>query len=356
MRRTHSLLLIAMLLAGCLGAADEADPDLGAAEAELARARDRLGPLPGERIAARGAFSCDFTLDFTAFTEPVGPVITRDRVLMQRFALEHTNPDEPGMLQKHIPFFATSETTALAGGRYLFQGRRQAAQYERFVTERFEYPEGTQFLDRPEFRDPECRDWTVLSARRFSGLDTHTVLRTERFDTGLTRLRDEVRLARAILRQVPALTREAHARGYAELQVLHNLQDHEVQLVYMHPRVLPPSLEAPDGAAFGAIAGAPALGEPLVSALGIARVYDQSHSVLTIWQPYAPGDTGAPALWPNSPPFPAPSCGDGVCSLSRGEDAASCGADCGVDCGDLTCQPGESPQGCPTDCEVPLSY
>lgn len=187
MRRTHSPLLIAMLLAGCLGAADEADPDLGAAEAELARARDRLGPLPGERIAARGAFSCDFTLDFTAFTEPVGPVITRDRVLMQRFALEETNPDEPGMLQKHIPFFATSETTALAGGRYLFQGRRQAAQYERFVTERFEYPAGTQFLDRPEFRDPECRDWTVLSARRFSGLDTHTVLRTERFDTGLTR-------------------------------------------------------------------------------------------------------------------------------------------------------------------------
>ena len=72
--------------------------------------------------------------------------------------------------------------------------------------------------------------------------------------------------------------------------------------------------------------------------------------------PNGPGDTGAPALWPNSPPFPAPSCGDGVCSLSRGEDAASCGADCGVDCGDLTCQPGESPQGCPTDCEVPLSY
>ena len=57
MRRTHPLLLIAMLLAGCLGAADEADPDLGAAEAELARARDRLGraPRPLARRAHRRA-------------------------------------------------------------------------------------------------------------------------------------------------------------------------------------------------------------------------------------------------------------------------------------------------------------
>lgn len=356
MPRLSPALLLALFALGCVADADAPDPDLGVVEAEVRRARRGMGALPGERLDALGAFSCDFTLDFTAFTEPVGPVIARDRVLMQRFALEQTGPDEPGMLQKHIPFFADSPTTALAGGRYLFQGRWQAAQYARFVTERFEYPAGTQFLDRPEFSGPECRDWTVLAARRFAPLDTHTALRTERFDTGLTRFSDELRLAVALVRASPALIREAHDRGYAEVQVLHSLRDHKVQIVYFHPRVLPVSAAAPDGAAFGALAAAAPLGDLVAADLGLARVYDQSHFVLTIWQPYEPGDVGAPALWPNSPPFPAPACGDGVCSISRGEDASSCAADCTAGCGDQTCQPDESPTVCPSDCEVPLLY
>lgn len=343
---------------GCMGGAPEADPtaDESAAMEEIASAQAALGFMPGERIPARGAFSCDFTLDFTRFTEPVGPVIARDRVLMQRFALEYTDPDDPGMLQKHIPFLQNSPTTALAGGRYLFQSRRQAAQYEEFVTQRFEYPAGTQFLDRPEFADPECRDWTVLAARRFGPIEEETAFRTERFDTGRANVWEELHLALQLLRDVPALVAEAANRGYSEVQVLHNLRDHKVQLVYFHPRALPVSSEAPDVAAFGSLVEAAPLDAGLENRHALTKVFDQTHFTLTTWLPYAPGDTGQGAVWPNSPPFPEPTCGDGVCSPSRGEDGSSCSADCTADCGDTVCQAGESPTTCPTDCDVPLLF
>lgn len=343
---------------GCAGGAPGAEPtdDESAAMEEIASAQAALGALPGERIPALGAFSCDFTLDFTKFTEPVGPVIARDRILMQRFALEYTDPDDPGMIQKHIPFLQNSPTTALAGGRYLFQSRLQAAQYEEFVTQRFEYPEGTQFLDRPEFADPECRDWTVLAARRFGPIEEETAFRTERFDTGRTHLLEELHLALQLLRDVPALVTEAQSRGYSEVQVLHNLRDHKVQLVYFHPRGLPVSSEAPDVAAFGALVGAPPLDADLESRRALTKVFDQTHFTLTTWLPYAPGDTGEGSVWPNSPPLPQPTCGDGVCSPSRGEDGVSCAADCTPSCGDTVCQADESPSHCPTDCEIPLLF
>ncbi|MGH8193298.1 MAG: hypothetical protein ACREQ8_02705 [Woeseiaceae bacterium] len=53
--------------------------------------------FPGEKIPARGAFSCDFTFDLAQTTEPAGAAIERDRILMQRFVLELTNPDHPRM-------------------------------------------------------------------------------------------------------------------------------------------------------------------------------------------------------------------------------------------------------------------
>jgi hypothetical protein len=321
-------------------------------EALVARLGD--ADVPGEVIPALGAFSCDFSLDFTQVTEPLGGALERDRVLMQRFAAEFTWPNDPGMFQKHIPLLQTSPTTALAGGRYLFQGRVQAAEYEQFVTEDFMYPDGVQFLDRPEFADAECRDWTVLGARRFTPLDTHTALRTERFDTGRTNLGQEVKLARALRDRLPALAAEAEARGYGELHLLHNLDDHKVQLVYFHPRVLPVDPTQPDVAAFGALVGAPVLDDALESDLSLTRVFDLTHFVLHVWLFYVTGDSGDAALWPNSPPFPEPLCGDAVCVPSRGEDGMSCAADCVATCGDAECDAGESISSCPSDCEVPL--
>ncbi|MEL6339128.1 MAG: hypothetical protein AAFQ65_04425 [Myxococcota bacterium] len=304
----------------------------------------------GARIPSRGAFSCDFAIDFTKTMEPIGATIERDRILFQRFALEQTDPDRPGMIQKYIPFVDTSPTTALSGGRYLFQGRLQAVRYEEFITERIKFPGDTQFLDRPEFSDPDCRDWTTLLAWRFAPVETETAFRTERFDTGRDSFLEELALAAKLLALAPSLVREAERRGYSQLQILHNLRDHKVQLVYFASRV---GESSPDGEALAFLASQPALAHELD--LGLIPALDRTSFALTVWLPYAPGDEGDAALWPNSPPFPEPFCGDGVCVPSRGEPV-SCPADCSPDCGDAVCQSDESVAACPSDCEIPLVF
>ena len=52
-------------------------------------------------------------------------------------------------------------------------------------------------------------------------------------------------------------------------------------------------------------------------------------------------------------PMTAPKCGDGVCNPNL-ENCSLCPSDCGMcpvgQCGDYTCNQGESPASCPTDC------
>src|SRR5262249_31734273 len=151
------LLLRTMTLMALCGCQSATDPQV---EVERMSLETPLQAPAGAPLLALGAFSCDFQIDFTKLTESLCADIQRDRIFAQRCALEFTDPKNPGMLQKHIPILQTSDTTAFAGGRYLFQGRAQAATYADFIKRRFVYPGTTQFLARPEFSDPECRDWS----------------------------------------------------------------------------------------------------------------------------------------------------------------------------------------------------
>jgi hypothetical protein len=308
----------------------------------------------GQRIHAQGSFSCDFGIDLSLFTESLATTIERDRIFLQRETIDETQPDSPGMIQKHIPFLPTGPTSAFAGGRYLFQGRAQAATYSDFIHRRYVYPGNTQFLQRPEFSNPECRDWGVIVAWNFEPVTTHTAMRTERFDTGRSTLVEELALDGELHALAPSVVEAASARGYAEVHLVHNAADHKVQLVYFVSRLSPVSPDTPDLAALGKIASDAPLGGDLAAKADLTRVFDRPSVVLTIWQPYAAGDHGTPSLWPNSPPIPQPACGDGVCTPSTGENGVNCPADCAPKCGDAVCQDGETPDKCPSDCALPF--
>jgi hypothetical protein len=133
--------------------------------------------------------------------------------------------------------------------------------------------------------------------------------------------------------------------------LLYNRQEQLAQVVYYTDRVGPSDPTTPDFASLFALQGAPPLGHH-VEDLGWPRTFDRTEWILTVWFPFAAGDHGQPSLWPHSPPFPAPFCGDGVCEPSRGEDHASCAGDCPPACGDAICQPGEDTHSCPGDCRI----
>jgi hypothetical protein len=293
-------------------------------------------------VDAKGAFTCDLTLVGNYPQARVPPDLERDRMVMSR---------EPGMLVKYLPLAFDPEGTTegqpnlLSGGRYLFEDADKAASYRNFVENVFTL-DGVQFLDREIFLESECHDYKVVSAYELTPLhDTHVLVRTERFAMSGDK---PVKKLKALW---PALQAEATDRGMAAVWLLYNERESIASVVYLHDRIVPYDPNVPDFASLGYLAAAEPLGHGLAE-LGWTRTFDRTHWILTIWHPFERGDQGEPSDWPHSPPFPAPSCGDGVCEVSRGEAAVSCSADCPEACGNGRCQPaqGEDDHNCPGDC------
>jgi hypothetical protein len=326
-------MVLSLLAAGALPGCGAEAPPSAAAVGEAAAADD--GDLPGAELSGRGSFSCDFGLTDALPLPQVPPVIDRDRMFMAA---------RPGMITKHLPIALDPSTgNFFSGGRYLFDTYEHAREYADWVENGYVL-DGVEFLQRPYFLSPACFPWRVVGARAFAPIDHQLVLRTERFqapdDGGLTHV-------------YRAAVEAAASRGLTAVWLVVNRDEGLTQLVYYADRVGPPDPTAPDFASLEALAGAPPLGDAVAPA-SWQRVFDRTHWILTDWFPFVAGDRGQPSLWPYSPPFPAPSCGDGVCEPSRGETGASCPADCPVHCGDRVCQAGEgeTQDVCPSDCRL----
>lgn len=312
--------LLGLLLATATGAAAGADSDA----------------QPG------GAFTCDFTLATGASGLPlsqIGPSIERDRMYMAA---------RPGMLHKHIPIsFDPDSGEAFSGGRYLFDTARHAREYRDWVYNSYVL-DGVLFLKRSYFNPqgsapPECHAWTVIGAHDFG--DVHSsqiVLRTERWS-----LRNARQPAWTLVHKFDAVLASAQARGLTGVWLLYDQEERLVSLVYFGGRVGPSDPGAPDYASLAALADAPALGA-IFDDQGWKRIFDRTQWTLTIWFPFALGDRGEPALWPNTPPFFQPYQGDGVCEVSRGESAAD-SPECLPKCGDGIAENGENSVNCPGD-------
>ncbi len=335
-------LLSGVGLVGCGGDIDDVD-DVIDDEASVGEASSAIEVGGIGKINAQGAFTCDFSLLGDAFgPADIAPALERDRMIMSDFA--------DGMFHKHLPLaldFAhttNGQPDIFSGGRYLFKEASQARDYRKFVTEEFEL-DGVQFLDRPYFYGAECYDWKVVGARNFSELPTQVLVRVERFE-----LSGPYAIAK-VKSTWPAIREAAENAGMASVWLLYNDHEDLASVVYTHDRIVPYDPTTPDFASLGFLAGAPPLGAEL-EAEGFTRIFDRTHWVLTIWLPFEKGDQGEPSLWPHSPPFGLPFCGDAVCEVSRGESAASCAADCVASCGNGNCQPwkGENDLNCPGDC------
>jgi hypothetical protein len=285
---------------------------------------------------ARGSFSCDLVISNDLPPPQLPPIIERDRMLMA---------DHPGLISKQLPIgFDQATGLVFSGGRYLFDTYEHASAYRDFVLHGYVL-DGVEFVDRSYFLSHECHAWSVVGARSFTSIDQQVVMRTERFQVSswgppghLHKVFDDAR-------------KEAERRGLGAVWLTVNQDEGLAQLVYYGGRVGPVDPTTPDFASLGALAGAPPIGDAVAPA-GWTRSFDRTEWVLTVWFPFEAGDQGAASLWLNSPPFPAPFCGDGVCEPSRGETGASCAADCTAACGDGVCEAGEDIHACPSDCRL----
>lgn len=288
-------------------------------------------------IAAGGAFTCDFGLASDLSFAQVAPVLERDRMFMAA---------RPGFIRKLVPFRIDPATGALSsGGRYLFATREDANAYRAWATNEFAL-DGTLFFERPYFLAPDCRAWSVIGAHDFAPLETdHVLVRTERWSV-------PSRNQRALLNdRWPEIRAAGAARGLASVWLLYDKHDAVVSLVSVANRTGSPDPHAPDFASLMTFEHAPSLAEIFADRLW-TLLFDRTHWVLTSWLPFVTGDTGAPSVWPNSPPFPQPFPGDGVCEVSRGENSATAPGDCPVLCGNGVANAGETTADCPGDVRI----
>lgn len=279
-------------------------------------------------LKAKGAFTCDFGLSPDLPMDQVGPTIERDR--MYQAARE-------GFQRKIIPVGIDFTTSGLlAGGRYLFDSRNDANAYKAWIQNEFVL-DGTTFFDRPDFLAPDCHAWSVIAAHDFADLHTaQIVLRTERWHVPGANQR------KVLKAHWPAISADAAQRGLTSVWLSTTRRSSSSRSsTSLIGSARPSDPSQPDFASLFALQFAPPLGG-IFDGQGWTRTFDRTEWSLSIWFPFVLGDRGEPSLWPNSPPFPQPYAGDGVCEVSRGEDALNAPSDCPATCGDGIAQPGET--------------
>jgi len=286
-------------------------------------------------VDARGAFSCDFQSSGETPLGQIPPMIERDRMYMA---------DRPGMLRKDIPLsFDSASSNVFAGGRYLFKKYDQAQDYKLWVQSKF-ILDGVLFLQRPYFINPDCHAWKTIGARDFGDMNTqHVVMRTERFGGASTNV------PQVLQSRWPQLASLASAHGLSSVYLWYSPQEQLVSVVSFAGRVGPKITDAPDFASLAALGTGPGVGQQVFGDQGWPMGMDRTQWVLTIWLPFILGDQGLPSVWPNSPVFPQPYAGDGVCEVSRGENSQNSSGDCLPTCWNGVADPGETTANCPGD-------
>ena len=253
----------------------------------MATSRYQPGPIPVE-----GAAFDDFRLTSHLPPDAAPAVIERDRLHMAA---------RPGFNRKLLPLRVEPATgTAYSGGRYLLDTYENARAFADWVENEFEL-DGTLILKRPDFAEVTTHVWRVLGAEDFKDLHSaQHVYRTEIWSLKGAGSGD------AIAGHWPSLRDDAAERGRSALWFLYDEEHGKVSLVTIAERLPGSAGGGLDFQSIEALEKAPSLGARLERSGTARKTFDRTHWVFTVWFPRVNGRDVEPALWPNSPPLPAP--------------------------------------------------
>lgn len=235
-----------------------------------------------------------FAIDDFLLTDHLPPhqapaTIERDRLIMAA---------RPGFNRKLLPLRVEQDTGKIySGGRYLFDTYENARAFGDWCRYEFEI-DGVLILERPDFAEVAAGVSRVIGAHDFKDVhDSQVAYRTEVWKSGGANIEDK------LANLWPDLRDRAGEEDKAALWLMHNAEKNEITLVTIINRVGKPSDRELDYKTLNAVESADSYGADWSWA---EKSFDRSHWVFTIWFPHTGASTDKPALWPNSPPLPAP--------------------------------------------------
>jgi hypothetical protein len=253
---------------------------------------DVRGYLTGS-IDAKGAFTSEIDLPPIIKPGPLNTLAEADRPQMV---------DQPGMRHKYLPLRHDPATGAIStGGRYLFRSNKDAIKYRDFLEAKVFPSEPTTFWKRPFFMNTVRFAWRVTGANDLAAITTHDLSRFERYSVPDAKF--EARLPELF----PVFLEAARRLDLAHVSLMFQPEHCLVGVLTAAAR------EGRQASSFEAVRlSADALtlrgsvSEARLTELGARKIFDRTSLNLAVWLPLSEQAAGAPAIWPNSPPIPAP--------------------------------------------------
>jgi len=247
---------------------------------------------PTGPIDVEGAFTSEIDLSPIINAGPLNTLAETDRSHLV---------DQPGMHHKYLPLRHDPATGAISsGGCYLFRGYEDATKYRDFLEAKVFPGEQTTFWKRPFFINIVRFAWRVTGAHNLAPITTHDLSRFERYsvpDAFEARLRE----------LFPAFLEAARRLDLAHVSLMFQPEHKLVGVLTAAARDgrQAASLETVRFST-DALALRGSVSEARLTELGARKIFDRTSLNLAVWLPLSEQAGGAPAIWPNSPPIPAP--------------------------------------------------
>jgi len=209
---------------------------------------------------------------------------------------------QPGMRHKYLPLRHDPATGAIStGGRYLFRAYEDATKYRDFLEAKVLPGEQTTFWKRPFFSNTMRFAWRAAGAHDLAPITTHDLTRFEHFSVPDAKF--EARLAELF----PAFLEAARRLDLAHVSLMFQPEHSLVGVITAATREGRhiPSFETVR-LSIDALALRGSVSEALLTELGARKIFDRTSLNLAVWLPLSEQAGGSPAIWPNSPPIPAP--------------------------------------------------